>query len=159
MVDRKKWPVVSKSGPLRLSWYAIVPAVFGLIAVATPFFLYSIPILGFALQRGFALVCHQQPERSFVMFGGSVAVCGRCLGIYFGAAVGAVLRVPRGVASRWLIAAMAINMVDWLAEIAGIHGNWTLARFALGLTLGATTAMLVIASIEKGKIPTQAKAT
>jgi uncharacterized membrane protein len=165
-VDRKKWSVAShqlsvasKSGPLRPSVCAIVPAVFGLIAVATPFFRHSIPILGFALQRGFALVCHQRPDRSFVMFGGSVAVCARCLGIYLGAAVGLLLRVPRGVASRRLIAAVAINMVDWLAEIAGIHGNWMLARFLLGITLGATAAMLIIASIEKVKIPIQAKAT
>ena len=56
--------------------------------VATPWLLAHSPVIGFALQRGFALVCHQQAERSFVLFGGSVAVCARCLGIYLGAAVG-----------------------------------------------------------------------
>jgi uncharacterized membrane protein len=146
--------VASKSNSLRLSVHAIVPAVFGLIAVATPVFLHSMPILGFALQRGFALVCHQRPDRSFVMFGGSVAVCARCLGIYLGAAVGLLLSVPRGVASRCVIAAVTINMVDWLAEIAGIHGNWMFVRFALGFTLGATAAMLIIASIDKVTIST-----
>jgi uncharacterized membrane protein len=135
-----------------------VPAAFGLIAVATPFFLHSIPMLGFPLQRGFALVCHQQPERSFILFGGSIAVCARCLGIYLGAGMGLLLRVPRPIAWRWLIAAVVINALDWLAEIAGMHGNWMFTRFALGFTLGATAAMLVIASIDKIKIPSQAKA-
>ena len=76
----------------------MVPAVFALIAVATPLFLHSFPMLGLSLHHGFALVCHQQPERSFVLFGGNVAVCARCLGIYLGAAVGLLFRVPRRVA-------------------------------------------------------------
>ena len=32
----------------------------------------------------FAPICHQLPARSFFMFGHPLAVCGRCLGIYFG---------------------------------------------------------------------------
>jgi hypothetical protein len=51
-----------------------------------------------------------------------------------------------------------MNLVDWLAESGGIHGNWMFARFAMGVALGATAAMLVIASIDKAKIPTQARA-
>ena len=109
-----------------------MPAVFGLIAVATPFLLHSIPMLGFALQRGFALVCHQQAERSFFLFGGSIAVCARCLGIYFGAATGLLVRLPYRIAKRLLIVAATINVVDWVAELSGLHGNWMLARFALG---------------------------
>ena len=132
--------------PLALAWAAI----------ATPWLLAHSPELGLALQRGFALVCHQQPERSFALFGVAVAVCARCLGIYLGAAAGSLLRIPRHVACRLLIAAVALNLVDWAAELSGLHGNWMGVRFALGLTLGATAAMLVIASIDAVKIPTQA---
>jgi len=32
----------------------------------------------------FAPICHQIPARSFFLFGHPLAVCGRCLGIYFG---------------------------------------------------------------------------
>lgn len=137
--------------------YAIVPAVFGLIAVATPFLLHSIPILGFALQRGFALVCHQRPDRSFVMFGGRVAVCARCLGIYLGAAVGLLLRVPRQIAWRCLIAAVAINLGDWLAEIVGLHGNWMVARLMMGIALGAAGGLWGAASFAEYSTRTQAK--
>ena len=138
--------------------WALVPVIFVCTAIAAPWLLAHSPEIGFALQRGFALVCHQQAERSFFLFGGSVAVCARCLGIYLGAAAGSLLRVSRRVAWRWLIAAVAINVVDWAAELSGLHGNWMGVRFALGLTLGATAAMLVIASIDAVKIPTQAKA-
>ena len=139
-------------------WYAIVPATLAVVAIAVPVLMARMPEIGFALQRGFALVCHQRPERSFILFGGSVAVCARCLGIYIGATVGLLVRVPRRVAWRWLLVATTMNLVDWLAESGGIHGNWMFARFAMGVALGATAAMLVIASIDKAKIPTQARA-
>ena len=141
-----------------MRWYAIVPATLAFVAVAVPVLMARVPEIGFALQRGFALVCHQRPERSFILFGGSVAVCARCLGIYIGAAVGLLIVVARQVAWRLLLAAVSINAIDWLAELSGLHGNWIAARFLLGLTVGATAAMLVIASIDKIKIPTQAKA-
>jgi uncharacterized membrane protein len=139
-------------------WYAIVPATLAVVAIAVPWMLAHWPEIGLALQRGFALVCHQRPERSFILFGGRVAVCARCLGIYIGAAVGLLIVVARQVAWRLLLAAVSINAIDWLAELSGLHGNWIAARFLLGLTVGATAAMLVIASIDKIKIPTQAKA-
>jgi uncharacterized membrane protein len=137
-----------------VSWYGIAPLMIAGIAVATPALLHSIPALGFALQRGFSLVCHQQPERSFFLFGGSVAVCARCLGIYLGAAVGLLLRVPRRIAMQFLIVAVAANAVDWVAEIVGLHGNWMIVRFALGVVSGTAATMLIAASSER---PTQAK--
>ena len=148
IVDRKDY---------RLRWYAIVPATLAGVAVAVPVLMARAPEIGFALQRGFALVCHQRPERSFPLFGSSVAVCARCLGIYLGAAAGLLLRVPREIARRCLFAAASINAIDWLAELGGMHSNWTAARFALGITLGVAASMLVAARSDEHEIPTQAK--
>jgi len=142
-----------------VKWYAIVPAALVALAVAVPWLLVHSPVLGLALQRGFALVCHQQPERSFVLFGGSVAACARCLGIYLGAALGLVIRVPREFAWRLLLGAAAINLVDWIAEAGGLHGNWMLARFALGAALGVAAALLVRASAEEFRLPAQVNET
>jgi uncharacterized membrane protein len=136
-----------------LKWYAIVPATLAATAVAVPWLVVHSPVLGLALQRGFALVCHQHPERSFVLFGGTVAVCARCLGIYLGAALGMLVRVPRDLAWRLLLGAATINLVDWIAEVSGVHGNWMLARFALGAALAVAAAMLVRSSAEEfGKV-------
>ena len=120
--------------------------MFAMVAVATPWLFSHSPALGFALQRGFSLVCHQNPDRSFVVFGNTVAICARCLGIYIGATVGLLLRASRRIARSLLFAAAAVNLVDWLAELTGLHGNWMFARFALGLALGMTGAMLVAAN-------------
>ena len=136
-----------------VKWYAIVPAMLAVVAVAVPVLMARAPEIALALQRAFALVCHQHADRSFVLFGGSVAVCARCLGIYLGAAAGPLLRLPRQLATRLLFAAVAFNAVDSLAELAGLHGDWMLARFALGCLLGMTGAMLVIASFNKVKLP------
>jgi uncharacterized membrane protein len=128
-------------------WLAIVPAMFALVAIAVPWLMVRTPEIAFALQRGFAMVCHQQSDRSFVLFGGTIAVCARCLGIYLGGTPGLLVQLPRGVAMRFLIVAVALNSVDWLAEFAGLHGNWMFVRFALGVGLGAAGAMVVSASI------------
>ena len=127
-------------------WYAIVPATFAVVAVTVPWLFSHSPALALALQRGFSLVCHQNPDRSFFLFGGTVAVCARCLGIYLGAAIGLVINTSRRLATQLLVAAAAVNLVDWLAEFTGLHGNWMFARFALGLALGMTGAMLVAAN-------------
>ena len=137
--------------------WALGPAALASAAIATPWLVFHSPAIGLALQRGFALVCHQQAERSFFLFGGTVAVCARCLGIYLGAALGMLVRVRRELAWRLLLGAATINFIDWLVELAGLHGNWMLARFALGLTLGAAAAMLVAENMEHVKIPTQAR--
>jgi uncharacterized membrane protein len=136
-----------------VKWYAIVPLTLAAVAVAVPWLVASVPEIGFALQHGFSLVCHQRPERSFILFGGSVAVCARCLGIYLGAAAGLLLRVSRRVAWRWMLVAAAMNVADWIAELAGMHGNWMLARFALGIALGVAAGLLVATSFVAHTIP------
>ncbi len=112
--------------------------------------------LGFILHNTFALVCHQQPERSFWIFGTPVAVCARCLGIYLGAAIGLLLRTPRPPSMRLLIAAAVINLLDVVTEFAGLHGNWSGPRFALGLMLGAAGAMMVALAMDRTNSPDSA---
>jgi uncharacterized membrane protein len=116
--------------------------------LAVPYFqTHGFLPVAFALQRGFALVCHQRPERSFWIFGASVAVCARCLGIYFGAGIGLWLRTSRRIALRLLIAAVALNLLDVVTEFAGLHGNWLAIRFALGIALGAAAGLLILSAI------------
>jgi uncharacterized membrane protein len=110
---------------------------------------HSFVVLAFALQRGFALVCHQRPERCFWILGAPVAVCARCLGIYVGAAIGLVVRTSHAIAMRLLIAAAVINALDAATEFAGLHGNWMVVRFALGLMLGMAGALLISSSISR----------
>jgi uncharacterized membrane protein len=129
---------------LRCSTWSLIALLLAGAAVAVPWlFAHHSFALGLALDRGFALICHQRPERSFWIFGGAVAVCSRCLGIYLGAAAGLLFRTSRTLAFRLLIAAAALNLLDALTELAGLHGNWLAVRFVFGLTLGTAAALLI----------------
>ena len=134
---------------LKLNWWMLVPLLLAGAAIAVPYFLtHGFLTIGMALQRGFALVCHQRPGRSFWLFGGRVAVCSRCLGVYLGAALGLLFRTPRTIALRLLIAAAAVNLLDAASELAGLHGNWLGVRLVLGLALGVSGAMMISSSTQ-----------
>jgi uncharacterized membrane protein len=111
--------------------------------------------VAFALQRGFSVVCHQRPERSFWIFGAPVAVCARCLGIYLGAAIGLFFRASRRLAMRLLIAAAALNLLDVATEFGGLHGNWMAVRFALGVALGAAGGLVISSAITAAVVDSQ----
>ncbi len=129
------------------SW-PLVPLTLAAVVVAAPYLLtHGVPAMGLALYRGFSVVCHQRPERCFWFSGAAVAVCSRCLGIYLGTAVGLLFRSSRSIAFRLIVGAAALNLLDVVTELAGLHGNWLVIRFALGLALGATAALLISSSV------------
>lgn len=107
------------------------------------FTVLGLPLLTFGVWQFFSLVCHQDPARSFWIAGVPIAVCSRCLGIYLGAAVGAWVQASRNTLLRALAIAIAASLLDFAAEMAGLHGNWPLVRFALGATLGGMMSALV----------------
>lgn len=61
-----------------------------------------------------SLVCHQKPERSFVLFGARLPVCARCTGIYLGAALGLACAVRWTEARRGIAA--AARLIAWPAR-------------------------------------------
>lgn len=142
---------------LRSKSWIVAPVALAMAAVAVPSFsTHGFLVVAFALQRSFALVCHQHPERSFWLFGAPVAVCARCLGIYIGAGFGLLVRTSRRLALRILIAAAAINAIDAATELAGLHGNWMMVRFGLGMMLGAAGALLIGSSMPENLPPAEA---
>jgi uncharacterized membrane protein len=73
-------------------------------------------------------VCHQRPERSLVTAGTRWPVCGRCTGLYLGAALGVVFGAlafggRRAMApARWrgvIVAAAVPTATSWLLEVVG----------------------------------------
>ena len=90
-----------------------------------------------------SLVCHQSPERSFWSCGRQWPVCGRCAGLYLGAAVGVIVgfaawRRP-GDARDWrhrLLLAAAPTAVLWLVEMSGLWDPGTPIRAGAAGLLG-----------------------
>jgi hypothetical protein len=117
-------------------------------------------------------ICHQLPERSYHLWTAQMPVCARCAGIYFGAAIGAILasapltRRPTAAmaallgggghrfsgANRW----RAILFLAALPTVATLLYEWTSGhmpahwiRAATGVPLGATVAWMVLSSMPR----------
>lgn len=115
------------------------------IIPATPCLAATARTAAALVYAGAGLVCHQRPERSFATCGRSWPVCGRCSGLYLGAAAGALLAafgLGRGRRPRWwqraIGGAALVVAASWLVEAIGLVDPGTPLRFALALPLGIT---------------------
>jgi uncharacterized membrane protein len=102
-----------------------------------------------ALYLLFSRICHQMPDRSFVLFGHSLAVCHRCSGIYIGMFLGCFVEIPamhrRTQVRRWMILAALIPIsIDLFAPMAGLWHNTVFGRFFTGLLFGALVSSLLV---------------
>lgn len=95
-------------------------------------------------------ICHQRPERSFHTAGVQWPVCGRCSGLYLGAAAGGLLVAAgrrRAITRRGVVASLAIGGIPTLATVAlewsGVPVN-SLVRALAAMPLGLAIAVAVI---------------
>ena len=127
----------------RLYWLIAVVALLwlGLLLLA-PWLMATQRVLpALVLYRVFALVCHQQPERSFNWLSFPLLVCMRCTGIYFGFAVGWWLSVGLpAMPRRWLFAAFVPMVFDWTLGVTGIEANTPMSRTLTGALAGSAVA-------------------
>jgi uncharacterized membrane protein len=128
---------------------AIVALALTLAPLAAPLLAASHPFAALLIRNFFSRLCHQDPSRSFVVDGAPVAVCVRCLGIYCGAAAGALVRLRMG--RRLLAAAVVLNLVDVATGTMHWHGNEPVFRFFLGLMLGLGVGMVLF--LPEGLLP------
>jgi uncharacterized membrane protein len=120
-------------GTMKLRFWLVMLAL-ALTPLAAPLLAATHPLAALLIRDVFSRLCHQDPSRSFVLEGSPVAVCVRCLGIYWGAAVAGMLCL--GKAPRLLGLAMLLNGLDVVTGTLHWHGNLPLVRFLLGLLLG-----------------------
>ena len=121
---------------------AILVLALTLAPLAAPLLAPSHPLAALLIRNFFSRLCHQDPSRSFLLDGSAVAVCVRCLGIYWGAAVGMVVRLRR---ARWLLAvALVLNLADVVTGAMHWHGNLPFFRFIFGLMLGLGVGVVLL---------------
>ena len=127
---------------------AAVAAAWLLLLITAPFL--TTPVAG-VLYVGGALICHQLPERSFHLQGIQLPVCGRCLGLYGGAAVGSAIGAA-GFARRWLARRPRLRTRSAKLVATGVAAGPTLATFALEWGLGwpISNAVRAIAALPFG---------
>src|SRR6516165_10596418 len=132
-----------------LGWAVAIPSATWMATLAQP----SIPAYLFALfvYAAGGVVCHQLPNRSFLLWGHALPVCARCTGIYAGAAAAALVALA---ARRRACGAFASGTRLWMLVGAAFPNAATLAyewtsgaapsngiRAAAGFVLGAVVAL------------------
>lgn len=112
---------------------------------------------GGALYAFFSPLCHQIDARSFHLFGGPLAVCGRCSAIYFGFLSGTIVYpfaadlLHRGRRGRMFLAVAAAPMLlDVVLEAAGIHESSNVMRALTGAWFGVLLPFLIIPGAVEG---------
>jgi uncharacterized membrane protein len=102
----------------------------------------------------YAPLCHQIPERSFVVAGGGpMAVCARCTGLYVGGLAGlawSLRRFLRGAPApraRLLAIAALPVLIDVLAARVGSVGLGNLPRALTALPFGFLAALFLGSAI------------
>lgn len=132
-----------RDGRFWTGWALSIGVTFGLLAlvVAPPFVGSTAREL---LYSGFSTVCHQLPARTLHIGGIALAVCHRCLGMYGGLALSALLFL---VALRWdaalwryskwlLLGSLAVPAADWLLGASGVFPNTPASRILTGGVFG-----------------------
>jgi len=134
----------------RTRWALLVTAaattLFALLPVAPP---WQVRLL-------YAPICHQKAERTLSLMGEAMAVCSRCSGLYFGAALAVLLAalMPRALwwpNKVWFFAALAPTGIDAVLPWFGMpqlslvprHFVAWPAGFAVGWFLALGVASLV----------------
>ena len=133
------------------------------LAASRPAASSAVSLLTLAVYAIGSVICHQRPERSFVLWSHQMPVCARCTGIYIGAALAAIVFAfrrggpacpPRadtrvGPYARMVLAlaaqpAIATLVYEWTTGVT--PSNWI--RAASGLCLGAAVAALIQREVE-----------
>lgn len=102
-----------------------------------------------ALYLAGSFICHQRPERSFHLEAAQLPVCARCLGVYAGAAVGAVSRLAPGAgpalgARTVLLLGVAPTLATIAIEWSGLSPVGNVIRAVAGVGIGVAAAVVLV---------------
>jgi uncharacterized membrane protein len=116
--------------------------------LTAPLTALGVPLSSGAYLLG-SVICHQRPERSFHTGGSQLPVCARCLGLYAGAAAGALAglslaRRPSNATLRLVLIVAAVpTAITWTSEQAALWMPANSTRFLAALPLGLAAAVTV----------------
>jgi uncharacterized membrane protein len=129
----------------RLAIALTLGALLWVAALSTAAVLHGTGLLPSIVYGVASLVCHQRPERSFVLGGAQFPVCARCAGLYVSGALGALLawfplRSPDSNARRLLLIAAAPTLATIPIEWLGLSALSNAIRATAALPFGAASA-------------------
>ncbi|AKT36309.1 DUF2085 domain-containing protein [Chondromyces crocatus] len=111
---------------------------------------FELGVVGDALDRMFAPMCHRLPERTLVVTSVLMPVCSRCAGIFSGLVVGAMIARPLLSMRTWrvlLCIASAAMVGDVVIQELGIRPLSHSARLATGFSVGYCMAVAFVTHV------------
>lgn len=137
---------------------AVLAAAWVVFVAAAP--LLPVPLSALVYAFG-SLVCHQIPERSFHLQSFQLPVCARCIGLYSGAAFGALWaasssagRRASGSAARDIRVATVVAAIPTAVTVAfewaGLWQPSNVTRSLAGVPLGFVVAFVVMRAFMSG---------
>ncbi len=134
--------------------YLLAIALWVLAIVAAPLMAPS-PILRPASGLIYSIgsgVCHQNPDRSFHLWGQPLAVCARCTFIYLGVLLSSaafpLLRVRGPPKVRYLLVAASPLVLDAGTQLVGLRESSNTIRAMTGLLFGLVLALYIAPEAE-----------
>ncbi len=95
------------------------------------------------------LICHQRPERSFILAGHQFAFCARCTGMYLSLLLTVVVFPPRYIRSGYwtlfivLSCSLLLNLISYIDAC-----DTNLIRFVLGSFIGVPAGLILKKSLK-----------
>jgi uncharacterized membrane protein len=136
---------------VRRHWLGIVNfhlLVFLAGALEAPLLLYLDPPWISKLVYGvYGFFCHQDPSRSFFLFGNQVAICSRCLAFYSAALImGLLLSLKdlRPLPASWALALAFPAVADVTLQAVHLTESTNLLRTTTGLLLGMAVSLYLL---------------
>lgn len=102
--------------------------------------------LGESVRRLYGLQCHQRLDRSVQVLGAFLPVCARCLGVYFGLLLAAVLTRPRlrlDAYKAWILVGVTLMALDVATEWVGLRPASASVRCASGALLAYAIGLCI----------------
>lgn len=102
----------------------------------------------------FRLLCHGMPSRSLTMFGTTMPLCARCVGIYVGLMAGlmAYIIVPwieeRALRMFMFVAAIPIA-IDGITQLIGLRESSNPLRLATGFVVAFAFGMWALSEVQQ----------
>jgi uncharacterized membrane protein len=141
--------------PLARLAFTFLATIWVVLLATAPAAALGAPLAGLTYAFG-SLLCHQRPDRSFHVGLSQLPVCARCLGLYVGAAAGALgliilsrvgqrgfMAWTRTDVRRMLVAGALPTAITWALEAAGLWAPANVTRFIAALPLGVAVALTV----------------
>lgn len=102
---------------------------------------YKYYVLSSKLTSLFIYSCHQQPDRSFWLFGYPVALCCRCYGVYLSTMISSILVIFNKLKlnRRTIVVLILVTVIDIYINYGmgiRIHNTGNVIRFIVGIIMG-----------------------